>query len=212
MKKNLFKVKQLFPDITTFVCDVGDARQREKLAADVISRFPDLDILVNNAGIQRYIDLKKGYAELKNGQDEISINFTALVELSALFITHLLTKPAAAIVNVSSALGFAPIPRMPIYCATKAAVHTYSLVLRQQLKDTSLKVVEIVPPFVATNLNAEGRKKSQHNARGISVAEFMPTILKGLENDLDTIFHGDGEKVVTEPRGKTESRLLAPGW
>jgi uncharacterized oxidoreductase len=74
-KKKLSAVKEKFPDIITLRSNVGDARQRKELAAEVLSRFPDLDILINNAGVQRYIDLKKGYEELKSGDDEIAINF-----------------------------------------------------------------------------------------------------------------------------------------
>ena len=211
-KEKLSTVKEKFPDITALPCDVGDARQRKKLAAEVLRRFPDLDILVNNAGIQRYIDLKKGYDELKSGEDEIAINFVATVELTALFIGHLMKRPSAAIINVSSGLGFMPMLNTPVYSATKAAIHTYSLVLRQQLKDTSVKVIEIVPPMVDTDLNKEGRDAAHLKFRGISLSEYIPTVIKGLENDADIIFHGDGEKVMTEPRGESERRLLNPSW
>ena len=145
------------PGVVALPCDLVDKQQREDLAAEVLRRFPDLDILVNNAGIQRYVDLKKGYAELKSGEDEIAINFVAVVELTALFIGHLLNRRSAAVINVSSGLGFMPMLSTPIYSATKAAVHTYTLVLRQQLAGTSVRVVEIVPPMVDTNLNRTGR-------------------------------------------------------
>jgi uncharacterized oxidoreductase len=151
--QKLVAVSEKFPDITTMQCDIGNPLQRKDMAAEVLSRFPDLDILVNNAGIQRYIDLKTGLDGLKSGQDEIAINFVGTVELTALFIGHLLKKPSAAIINVSSGLGFMPMPDTPVYSATKAAVHTYTVVLRQQLRGKSVKVVEVVPPMVDTNLN-----------------------------------------------------------
>jgi len=178
----------------------------------VLRRFPDLDILVNNAGIQRYIDLTKGYDELKSGEDEIAINFVATVELTALFIGHLMKGPSAAVINVSSGLGFMPMVNTPIYSATKAAIHTYSLVLRQQLKDTSVKVVEIVPPMVDTGLNKEGRDSARLKFRGISLSEYIPTVMKELENGADMIFHGEGDKIMSESRGESESRLLTPSW
>jgi uncharacterized oxidoreductase len=177
-----------------------------------LDRFPDIDILVNNAGIQRYVDLKKGFDELKSGGDEIEINLVAPVELTSLFIGHLMKRPSAAIINVSSGLGFMPMPNTPIYSATKAAFHTYTLVLRQQLKDTPVRVIEIVPPMVDTDLNKEGRNAVQLKFRGISVSEYIQTVMKGLENDSDTIFHADGQRVMTEPRGESESRLLKPSW
>jgi len=211
-REKLSMVERKFPEITALPCDVGDARQRENLAGELLRRFPELDILVNNAGIQRYIDLKKGYDELKSGEDEIAINFVATVELTALFIDHLLTRPSAAIINVSSGLGFMPMVNTPIYSATKAAIHTYSLALRQQLKDTSIKVVEIVPPMVDTGLNKAGRDAAHLKFRGISLSEYIPTVIKGLENDADMIFYGDGEKIMSESRGESESRLLTPSW
>jgi uncharacterized oxidoreductase len=211
-RKKLSTVGKKFPGITVLPCDVGDVGQRENLAAEVLRRFPDLNILVNNAGIQRYIDLKKGYVEIKSGGDEIAINFVAVVELTALFIGHLMSRPSAAVINVSSGLGFMPMLDTPIYSATRAAVHTYTLILRQQLKDTSVKVIEIVPPMVDTNLNKEGRDSAHLKFRGISLSKYIPTVIKGLENDVEMIFHGDGEKILSEPRGESENRLLTPSW
>jgi uncharacterized oxidoreductase len=211
-QEKLSRVKEKFPDITVLACDVGNARQREKFAEEVLRRFPDLDVLVNNAGIQRYVDLKKGYDELKSGEDEIAINFVAVVELTALFIGHLMKRPSAAVINISSGLGFMPMLIVPVYSATKAAIHTYSLVLRQQLKDTSVKVIEIVPPMIDTDLNKQGRDAANIKYRGISISEYMPTIVRGLENDADIIFHDDGENIMNEPRGESEGRLLNPSW
>ena len=210
--EKLKKVKEQFPNITTFACDVGNAKQRSQIATDIIRQYPDLDILINNAGIQKYIDLKKGIKEIKSGEDEIVINFIAPVELTALFIDHLMNRPSAAIINVSSGLGFRPMLNTPVYSATKAALHTYTLVLRQQLRDTSVKVVEIVPPMVDTDLNKKGRDAARVKYRGISLSEYIPTVIKGLENDVETIFYGDGAKIMAEPRGESERRLLNPSW
>ena len=211
-QEKLTAIEERFPDITALPCDVGRAQDRKRLAAEVLRRFPDLDILVNNAGIQRYVDLRKGYDELKSGEDEIAINFVAVVELTALFIGHLLKRPSAAIINVSSGLGFMPMLDTPVYNATKAAVHTYTFVLREQLKGTAVRVIEVVPPMVDTGLNKEGRDGAHLKFRGISVSKYIPTVIKGLENDADMIFHGDGENVMTEPRGGSERRLLTPSW
>lgn len=211
-KKRLASIEKRFPDVTTLRCDLADADQRRNLATDVLHRFPDLDILVNNAGIQRYIDLRKGFEELKSGEDEIAINFVAPVELTSLFMAHLMKRPSAAIINVSSGLAFMPMLDTPIYNATKAAIHAYSLVLRQQLKDTSVRVFEIVPPMVDTNLNREGREAAGARSRGLSVAEYMPTVIKGLRNDVKTIFYGDREGIMSQPRGESEVRLLVPRW
>jgi uncharacterized oxidoreductase len=211
-REKLSMMQERLPSITAVTCDVGEARQRKKLAAEVLRRFPDLDVLVNNAGIQRYIDLRKGYDELRSGEDEIAVNFVSVVELTALFIGHLMKRPAAAIVNVSSGLGFMPMLDTPIYNATKAAIHTYSVVLREQLKGTSVKVIEVVPPMVDTDLNKEGRDRAHLKFRGIRVSEYVPTVIKGLKNDAEMIFYGDGGRIMAEPRGESESRLLRPPW
>ncbi len=101
-----------------------------------------------------------------------------------------------------------PLVSTPIYSATKAAIHTYTLVLRQQLKDTSIRVIEIVPSMVDTGLNKEGRDAAHLKYRGVSLSEYIPTVIKGLENDVETIFHGDQVKILSEPREKSETRLL----
>ncbi len=211
-EKALSAVAARLPGVITFRCDVGDERQRKDLAAEVLRRFPELDVLVNNAGVQKYVDLKKGYAGLKAGEDEIAINFVAVVELTALLIEHLVSRPAATIINVSSALAFRPMPAMPIYAATKAAVHTYSLVLRQQLKGTPVEVVEVVPPMVDTGLNRAGRDAADRGYRGISVADYIPTVVKALEDGTETIFHGEAQDLLSLPRGESEQSLLNPSW
>ncbi len=130
--------------------------------------------------------------------------------MTALFIGHLMKKPFAAIINVSSGLGFMPMASTPVYNATKAGVHTYSLVLREQLKDTRVRVIKIVPPMVDTDLDKAGRDSSCMKFRGIPLSEYIHGVVKGLENDADMIFHGDGEKIMSEPRRESESRLLKP--
>lgn len=210
--RKLAAVVEKFPGINALPCDVGDPAQRRKLATEVLHRFPRLDVLVNNAGIQRYIDLKKGYDELKTGGDEIAVNFIATVEMTALFISHLLNQPAAAVINVGSVLAFTPMSNTPVYNATKAAVHTYTLVLRQQLRDTPVKVIEIAPPMVDTGLNKAGRDAGGHKYRGISLAEYVPTVIEGLKTEADTIFYGDNGKVMGEPRGEAERRLFKSTW
>ena len=211
-EKRLSATANRLPGVVALSCDLANRQQREELAAEVLRRFPKLDILVNNAGIQRYVDLKKDYAELTSGDDEIAVNFVAVVELTALFIEHLLTRPSAAVINISSGLGFMPMLSTPIYNATKAAVHTYSLALREQLKGTPIKVVEIVPPMVDTNLNREGREAAGGKFRGISLASYIPTIIQGLEDDIDCIFHGEGKNLLSRPRLESEKSLLNRGW
>jgi uncharacterized oxidoreductase len=110
--------------------DVSDAEERSALLDWTTRNFPDLNILVNNAGIQRQIDFRKGTKDLSAAEDEIETNLRAPVQLSALFIPHFMKQEEAAIVNVSSGLAFIPLAAVPVYCATKAAIHSFSLSLR----------------------------------------------------------------------------------
>lgn len=103
-----------------------------------------------------------------------------------------------------------PMPRTAVYNATKAALHTYTLALRQQLQGTAVKVIEVVPPMVDTGLNRAGRDRARVAYRGISVAEYIPTGVDGLRADAEIVFFGDGADVLKRPRGETENRLLAP--
>jgi short-subunit dehydrogenase involved in D-alanine esterification of teichoic acids len=88
----------------------------------------------------------------------------------------------------------------------------YYPVLRQQLKGTSVRVVEIVPPMVDTELNKKGRDRANIKFRGISVEKYIPNVIAGLEKDSEMIFYGDNRNILTEPREESEKRLLDPGW
>ena len=89
----------------------------------------------------------------------------------------------SAIINVSSGLGFVPLAICPVYCATKAAVHSFCISLRHQLKNTSIKVFEIIPPIVDTELDKGARDKRGQEDRGIPPSEVAVAALKGIEKD-----------------------------
>ena len=179
----LKEAKNKLPMIHYKVCDVSKEEGREALFNWVRSDFKHTNILVNNAGIQRTIDLKKGTHGLLDIESEIETNLTAPIHLSAHFIPLLLMQKEAAIVNVSSGLGFVPMAWFPVYCATKAAVHSFSLSLRHQLRNTSIKVFEIIPPMVDTELDKGARGGRGQQNRGIPPAEVAVATLKALENN-----------------------------
>ncbi len=128
------------------------------------------------------IDLTNGPAALE-GEDEIAINFAAPVCLSTLFIPWLKNQKEAAIVNVSSGLGFVPMALMPIYCATKAALHSFTMSLRRQLRDTSIKVFELIPPMVDTELDRGARDIRGQVDKGIKPIIVAEEMLKAFETD-----------------------------
>ena len=126
-EQKLKEAKNKLPQIHTTVCDLSKGKEREALYNWLKSNFKDLNILVNNAGIQRMIDFKNGIYNLSEGENEIDINLTAPIHLSAYFIPDLIRQKESAIINISSGLAFIPIASMPVYCATKAAMHSFSV-------------------------------------------------------------------------------------
>ena len=143
------------PGLETRVCDVADPAQRVELARWAVERFPALDVLVNNAGIQRRVPATQ-LEPWHETAHEIAINLEAPIHLAKLLLPHLRSRPAAAIVNVGSGLAFAPLALAPVYSATKAAMHSFTLSLRHELAGTPVEVVEIVPPAVQTDLGGAG--------------------------------------------------------
>jgi uncharacterized oxidoreductase len=137
-QKKLDATKKAFPRITTYQSDVSDPAAIQALFTKTTSDFPDLNILINNAGIMRTINLHDTDNALEELTSEIEINLKGPIHMIQAFLPHLKRKPDAAIVNVSSGLAFVPLPTSPIYCATKAALHSYTLSLRVQLKNTAV--------------------------------------------------------------------------
>ena len=155
---------------------------------------------MNNAGVQKAIDLKKGSEDLFAGEDEIQTNFAAPIHLSAYFAPWLMKKKEAAIINVSSGLGFIPMAFMPVYCATKAGIHSFTVSLRHQLKDTSVKVFEIVPPAVDTQLGKGDAGDSEQDYRGNPPSEVAEATLKAFKNDEFEIIIGEARGLVEGSR------------
>ncbi len=182
-EEKLKEAKEKLPDISTKVCDVSSAKDREELFRWVTTKFNGINVLVNNAGVQRMIDFKKGAAELAKHENEVEINLTAAIQLAAYFIPGLMQREEAAIVNISSGLAFIPLAIMPIYCATKAALHSFSISLRHQLKDTSVKVFEVIPPTVDTELDKGTRDLRNMTYRGIPPSEVAAAMMKSLAVD-----------------------------
>jgi uncharacterized oxidoreductase len=183
-KNMLEEAKHNLPELYTIECDISKGPSREMLYKEITSKFKDTNILVNNAGIHKNIDFKKGMVDLfplNDDEDEIAINLKAPIYLTSYFIPNFMKKTESAIINVSSGLAFVPLAYMPIYCATKAALHSWSVSLRYQLKDTSIKVFEVIPPIVDTDFHKEDRDKVKN--RSIPPTVVAEEALKALEKD-----------------------------
>lgn len=147
----LAALKRALPEVHLFQSDVSDANAVKSLHEAVLAQFPALDTLINNAGIMRNLQLSEP-RDLTDLTREIEVNLSGPVRMVQQFLPHLLTRERAMIVNVSSGLAFVPMPVAPVYCATKAAMHSYSQSLRAQLAGTRVAVVELAPPGVETPL------------------------------------------------------------
>jgi uncharacterized oxidoreductase len=183
-ESKLNETKQKYPSIHIRVCDVSKKNEREELSKWALTNFPELNILINNAGIQREVSFTSGSYNHEEVSKEIETNLTAPIHLSALFTSQLIKQKQSAIINVSSGLGFTPIAIMPVYCATKAAIHSFSLSLRHQLSKTSVKVFELIPPIVDTELDQGARDKRNQTDRGMKPAEFAMQAINALKEDI----------------------------
>ena len=181
-ENRLQEIKSYNENIETVICDVTKAEQREMLIKTVIKKFPETNILINNAGIQLLADLTD--LDLNKLNQEIETNLIAPAHLSSLFVQNLKTRNESAIINISSGLAFVPLSFVPVYCATKAAVHSLTMSLRHQLKDSLIKVFEIIPPSVDSELGHERRTDKNQTHGGIPVDEFISESMKAIENDL----------------------------
>lgn len=186
-ERTLQEAKEKYPDLITRVCDLAVESERTALFEWVAANHPEVNVLVNNAGIQQRFsvlkaDAKSDWAALSQ---EIATNIEAPFHLSMLFAPFLAAKEAAAIINVTSGLAFTPFAIAPIYSASKAALHSFTMSLRLQLSATSVEVIEVAPPAVNTNLGGSGL-----HVQGEPLDAFADGIFQGLEAGLAEIGYG----------------------
>lgn len=148
----LKEVADKFPSVIARVCDLSIESERNELFSWVMENHPDLNVLVNNAGIQNWMDISDDDF-FQKANDEISTNVVALVHLTKLFTN---SKSINTIINVSSGLAFIPLSKVPVYCATKAFVRSFTLSLRHLLKPKNIEVIEMIPPALNTDLGGKG--------------------------------------------------------
>jgi uncharacterized oxidoreductase len=140
------------PGMQWLTLDIESAAGIETFKAEITAKFPTLNVVLNNAGIMRPEKLTAEPVDLANVEAIIATNLLGPIRLTAALLPHLKKQPHAAVINVSSGLAFVPLALTPTYCATKAAIHSYTQSLRHQLKTTSVEVLELVPPYVQTDL------------------------------------------------------------
>ena len=140
------------PGMKSLKVDMQEPASIQAFAARVAREFPALNVLINNAGIMRPEKLLAQQPDLADAEAIVATNLLGPVRLTAALLPHLQRQPHATIMNVSSGLAFLPLAITPTYCATKAAMHSYTLSLRFQLRNTNIEVLELIPPYVQTDL------------------------------------------------------------
>jgi uncharacterized oxidoreductase len=174
-EEKLREARERLPGLVIRTSDLAREDDRRALAAWATRELPELNVLVNNAGIQRYPDLGSGGGDWSLTEEEVGVNFEAPVHLTMLLVPHLRQQIRAAVVNITSGLAFSPLARAPVYSATKAALHSFTLSLRHHLEGTAVAVVEVAPPAVDTDLGGPGI-----HTFGVNLDEFADAIVPRL--------------------------------
>jgi len=179
-QEKLDAAKRELPAVHTFKSDVSDPRAIAALHEKVLAQFPTLDTLINNAGIMRNLNLNLA-RDLYDVTREIEIDLSGPVRMVQQFLPHLKTREGALILNVSSGLAFVPLPLSPVYCATKAAIHSFTQSLRVQLGGTSITVIELAPPGVETPLFRGEFAEEMKGQKAMDVKVLVRRALAGIE-------------------------------
>jgi uncharacterized oxidoreductase len=173
-----------YPSVITRVCDLSTEAERVDLYQWVLANHGDLNVLVNNAGIQNWMSISdKDFYQKADA--EITTNILALIHLTTLFAQ---SKSLKAIINVSSGLAFVPLSKVPVYCATKAFVRSFTLSLRHMLKPSGIEVIEMIPPALNTDLGGKGIHDEYP-----SVSDFVQSVFNQMKEGKTELTFGMSE-------------------
>lgn len=176
-----------YPAVIARVCDLSAEQDRIDLFTWISENHSDVNVLVNNAGIQNWMSVsdKDFYEKASN---EIAINVVAPVHLATLFLN---LPSLHTIINVSSGLAFTPLTKVPVYCATKAFFHSFTISLRHLLKEKNIEVIEMIPPALNTDLGGKGI----HDAAP-PVNSFIEAVFEQLKAGKNELTFGFSEMMV----------------
>ena len=194
-KEKLNQVESELRDVICYQSDASNPDDIKKLAGRLESEFPELNILINNAGVMRQVDLQKHELSAAELTNEIDINLKGPIWMTDAFLPQLRNNKNSAIVNVSSGLAFVPLPVSSVYCSTKAALHSYSLSLREQLRNTSVKVFELAPPATETELIHTFNEEDMKGISMMTTEKMVSVFIKGFEKNLFEICPGQASQL-----------------
>jgi uncharacterized oxidoreductase len=183
-ESTLKEVSDKFPSLITRTCDLSVAGEREALFNWVSEKHSDLNVLINNAGIQQWMSISDDNF-FQRAKDEIAINIETPLHLISLFIS---LKSLDTIVNVTSGLSFVPLTKVPVYSASKAFLHSFTLSVRQSLKSKNIEVIEMIPPALNTDLGGKGLHDTAP-----PVSDFIQAVFEQLEQGKTELTFGFSE-------------------
>jgi uncharacterized oxidoreductase len=194
-EQKLQKVKNELNGVVTIKSDVSNPDDVKALYEHVAKDYPNLNVLINNAGVMIEINLQKHQLSGTDLTKEIDVNVKGTIWMNDAFIPLLKKNRNAATVTVSSMLAFVPLAIAPVYCATKAALHSYTLSLREQLRNTDVKVFELAPPATETELLAVFNEEDKKGVSVMPVQAMVASFIKGLLKDKFEICPGQSSQL-----------------
>jgi uncharacterized oxidoreductase len=223
-EQRLREVSERHPGMAWFVLDVTRPDAVLDVARRVIAQFPEVNCVVNNAGVQKQISFRtEEVLDDARLEDEIATNLLGPIRVTAAFLPHLLNSEgksppratparsgAPTLLNVSSGLAFVPMARFAVYCATKAAIHSWTMSLRHQVQSLGVKVIEIVPPWVATELGGPRKPAATADARGpMALDAFIAEVMRELEADVDEVIVAEANRLVAATSPETVKKVFS---
>jgi uncharacterized oxidoreductase len=175
-QKSLDEVIAANAGMKALTLDVADPGSIKTFVARLTKEFPNFNVLlINNAGIMQPETLADGAGDLGAAEETVATNLLGPIRLTAALLPLLQRQPRATVMNVSSGLAFVPLSLTPTYCATKAAIHSYTQSLRYQLKDTNVEVLELIPPYVQTTLMGD---RQANDPQAMPLADFISEVME----------------------------------
>jgi uncharacterized oxidoreductase len=208
--------KKDVPGLHTICCDAADPQALKALAGKIEQDHPTLNVLFNNAGVMLFRNLGHAATDLAELTSELDINLAGPIRTVSVLV-DILKRNKGTIVNVSSGLAFVPLPAAGIYCATKAALHSYTCSLRLLLRDQGVEVIELAPPAVKTNL---APLPEDADVKVITTDELVEATIKGLKSGAQEIRPGQANQLhwmsriapsfIGEQLAKGTARMIPP--
>ena len=175
------------PSTITKICDLAIADERVRLFKWIAKEHSDLNVVVNNAGIQQWMSVSDSNF-FQRAKDEITINIEAPLHLVSLFLN---LSSLTTIMNVTSGLSFSPLAKVPVYCSSKAFLHSFTLSLQYLLRSKNIEVIELIPPALNTDLGGKGIHDSAP-----PVSDFIDAAFEQLKEGKSQITYGFSEAML----------------